>query len=661
VTEAPSVVLELLGGFRALGPDGTVLSFRSTKDEALLACIALSTGATLTRDALTGLLWSTRAEEQARASLRQALWGIKKTLGPDADDILLVDRRTIALRDGAFVTDAARFEQLTGHGEVQSLRAATELYAGDLLDGVTVRDPAWEEWLLPRRERLRTAMTQVLARLCVLLLESGDVSEAAHTAARLLVEDPLHEDGHRTLMQAYLLDDQRGMALKQYEICREALHHELGIAPAAETETLRRRLAMPVLDVGPEHEDGASVRAPAKPSVVVLPFAGRSNDADEDAIASGITESVTMALTRFRNLFVIGYKTARLAGDDVTEFGAQLGVQYAVEGSVRRAGGRFRVTAELVSIPQGERVWAEQFDRESDDLLAVEDELSERIVVTLVGRIEDVARRRLASKRPEDMVAYELVLLGRDRLNRYTRAGEHEARTYFERALELEPEYAAALAGLAVSYGHEYESTWSEDPDAALAKAYELGCKAVELDEFDSMASYSLASAYFYRKQYELANLQIERAIQINPLDYHNLCSKGWFLTFSGQVTEGIACSAEAMSRNPLTPDNCLFTVGVGEFILGRYEEALLAFGRMGANTLFKQGWLAACYAKLGRGEEARTAAGDFLEIAAGEFPSNGEREQPPWQRYWSNQMCFLDDSDRDQFFEALRSAGLPI
>lgn len=664
---AERLTFEFLGRFRAFGPDGAPLQFPSSKDEALLACLALSRDGARSRDALTGLLWSTRAEEQARASLRQSLWSIKKSLGVSADKLLAIDRRTIALRSSMFDTDVARFEQLAGHEDLDSLRAAAKVYAGDFLDGVNVRDPAWEEWLRAERTRLRSTLLQVLTRLSVALLEHGDGPGAVRAASQLLTSDPVNEKGHRALMQAYLLNDQRGMALRQYDICREALERELGVEPSSETERLRGQLAMPLPEsetetskAVPGFDSMPNAGAPSKPSVVVIPFTGQFGDKAESFIAAGLTESVIMSLSRFPELFVIGYKTAAQAGGDSAAFGARLGVQYAVEGSVRKSNGPFRITTQLVRVADGERLWAERFDRMSDDLLAIEDELSERIVTTLAGQIEHVERRRLARKRPENMAAYEHVLLGRECLNRYTLVGEKKARAHFSRALETEPQFAPAIAGLAVSYLHEYESSWSEDYDVALDRAYDLARKAVELDEAESMAHYALSGAYYYRKEYELAKLQVERAIQVNPLDYHNVCEKGWILTFTGDLAEGMACSAEAMRRNPLAPDNCLVVIGVAEFIAERYEAAVVAFGRMRANSLFKLGCLAACYAKLNRMKEARAAARDFFDTAKKEFPQDQGTDPSRWQRYWSNQFCFRNESDSTRFFEALRAAGLP-
>ena len=128
---------------------------------------------------------------------------------------------------------------------------------------------------------------------------------------------------------------------------------------------------------------------------------------------------------------------------------------------------------------------------------------------------------------------------------------------------------------------HENEATWAEAPERSLERAFALAQKAVALDEFDSMARYALGSIYYYRQEYELATLQIDRAIEINPNDYHNICTKAWIMTFSGNLAEGVACSIEAMRINPLASDGCLMVVGMAEYLAGRCDAALKAVGDM--------------------------------------------------------------------------------
>ena len=199
---------------------------------------------------------------------------------------------------------------------------------------------------------------------------------------------------------------------------------------------------------------------PDKPSVAVFPFTNKSGDPEQQYFADGITENIITGLTRFRGLLVIGPSSSYAARDrelDVQQTGHQLGVEYVVQGSVRKAANRVRVAAQLVDAATEHRVWAEQYDRELDDIFSVQDEITNIIVATLAGRIEDAGRPRGKQKGTEDMVAYDYLLRGRECLNRYTKEGVLEARRHFRRALELDPGFAAACADLAKTYISEYE------------------------------------------------------------------------------------------------------------------------------------------------------------------------------------------------------------
>jgi adenylate cyclase len=406
-----------------------------------------------------------------------------------------------------------------------------------------------------------------------------------------------------------------------------------------------------------------TLEVPDKPSIAVLPFTNISGDPEQQYFADGITENIITGLTRFRDLFVIAVESSFAARDratDVQQIARQLGVAHVVEGSVRKAANRVRVTAQLIDATSGQRVWAEHYDRDLDDIFVVQDEITNIIVATLAGRIEEADRHRAQHKAAKDMAAYDYWLRGRQCLNRYTKEGELEARRHFERALELDPGYAAAYAGLAVSYLHEYESSWSEAPREALDYCYQLSQKAVALDAADSTARCALASAYFYRNQHELAKIQIEKALALNPNDYDNLCAKGWLLAFSGELVEGIACSKEAMRLNPFAPEYCLFAIGVAEYVARRYEAAIGAFGKMASLGLLKPAFLAACYAQLGRDEQARAAAAEVLESAKTELAIPLGQDAKRWRAYWAKAFPFQNPDDLEHLVNGLRKAGLP-
>jgi adenylate cyclase len=257
-------------------------------------------------------------------------------------------------------------------------------------------------------------------------------------------------------------------------------------------------------------------------------------------------------------------------------------------------------------------------------------------------------------------VAYDYLLRGRQCLNRYTKDGELEARHHFERALELDPGYATATAGLSISFLHEYEANWSEAPDAALERAYMLAQKAVALDGVDSLARYAIAGACYYRGQHELAKVHAEKVLELNPNDYHNICTKGWLLAFSDRTSESVECSIEAMRLNPLVPDNCLFAIGIAEYGAGRYEEALASFGKTRGWGLLRPAWIAACYAQLGRDAQARAAAAEVRESDPSDPSIPGEEDVERWHAYWSRLILFEDPDDQARFLEGLRKAGLP-
>ncbi len=154
--------------------------------------------------------------------------------------------------------------------------------------------------------------------------------------------------------------------------------------------------------------------------------------------------------------------------------------------------------------------------------------------------------------------------------------------------------------------------------------------------------------------------MHIERALELNPNDYHNLCAKGWFLAFSDHPSEGVACSIEAMRLNPLVPDNWLFTIGMAEYVAGRYEEALAAFGKTKGWGLLRPAWIAACYARLGRYAQAQAAAAVVRELAPGDPSAPDEDDTERWRAYWSRINKFENRDDFERFLDGLRKAGLP-
>ncbi len=661
--------IALLGGLEIVSGDLTAGATLTRKAKALVAYLAMQGVRGQSREKLAELLWGNSAEEQARANLRQTLSSIRKILKCERAACLLTTGDHITLTGREIDLDVASFEGLVADATPDALTRAVALYKGDLLDGFSLKEDSFEGWARAERERLRRLACDALTKLIAHRDEIGDTERCVETAARLLNLDPLRESAHRILMRAYAAQGRDALALKQFEACRDVLGRELGVEPEPETVALYRSIrqqrgAAPgdAIGTAPKPEaEGPPL--PDGPSVAVLPFENKSGDPDQSYFADGLTENIITGLTRFREILVIGVKSilvVREQAPDLREVGRVLGVAHIVVGSVRKAGERIRVTAQLVDAATGQRLWAETYDRDLADLFAVQDEITNVIVATLAGHIEHLELRRAARKPAEDLVAYDCLLKGRQCLNRYTKDGELAARRHFERALELDPDYAAAHAGLSISYLHEYEASWCEAPEDVLEHAYALAQQAVALDDADSSARYAIAAACYYRGQHELAQVHSEKALELNPNDYHNICNKGWFLAFSDKSSESIACSNEAMRLNPLAPDNCLFAIGIAEYVAGRYEEALAAFGKMRGWGLLRPAWIAACYAQLGRDAQARAAGAEVRALAPNDPSVPDEDDMERWRIYWSRLMKFEDPKDWARFLEGLRKAGLP-
>jgi len=403
-----------------------------------------------------------------------------------------------------------------------------------------------------------------------------------------------------------------------------------------------------------------AVESPDKPSIVVLPFTNMSDDPEHEYFVDGITEEIITGLGRFREIIVVARGSSFLfKGQSVhpVEAASKLGVEYVLEGSVRKAGNRVRITIQLIDGRTGHQICAERYDRELEDIFAVQDDVSQRLVALLAGRLEETSRAQALRKSTANLSAYDYWLRGKHYLGDWKGSKDDVAlaRQMFERAIELDANYAAAYAGLAGAYLLEFENGWTTSQEAIGERALELARKAVALDERDSWVHLVLALAYRdVKANFELADAQVRTAIELNPNHYWNYCFKCWLSTCAGDLEEGISCGNEAVRRNPLLPDGCLSGIAIAEYLAGRYERAIETFGKMSNPDPECEACLAACYAQLGRDDEARVAADDFRK-RAGEEVEKAES----WHAYWSAMLKFKDPAALEHLLEGMGKAGL--
>jgi adenylate cyclase len=402
-----------------------------------------------------------------------------------------------------------------------------------------------------------------------------------------------------------------------------------------------------------------------KPSIAVLPFANLSGDPEQAYFSDGITEDIVTGLSHFRQLFVVSRNSSFQYRDkqaDLRRVADALGVRFIVEGSVRKSGNTLRVTAQLIDAASGSHLWAQRFDRELTDIFAVQDEITRTIVASLAGQVEEADRRRALRKSGSDLTAYDLLLRGKHRLERGSMEDVLAARGIFERVLEIDPDYAPGYVELAETYFYEAISDWSGAPEAAVEKLFELGHEAARLDPQDSRARLCLAFGYLRIKgNLEAAKAQVEEAIALNPNDLDNYCLKGFLSTYMGELEDVLWCTSQAIRRAPNMPEKCLHSRVMAEYLLGRYADAIATFARMSWPPIELIGWVAACYAELGRDSEARAAAQQFRDRARTEKPGLATDDPAAWTAYWARRFPARDRASVERLLEGLRKAGFPV
>jgi TolB-like protein/class 3 adenylate cyclase/Tfp pilus assembly protein PilF len=367
-----------------------------------------------------------------------------------------------------------------------------------------------------------------------------------------------------------------------------------------------------------QHEERATA---AHPVVAVLPFANQSGDPGQEYLSDGIAEDLIAALGRFSDMRVVGRGTTfayKGQAADPARVGRELGARYVVEGSARRAGDRVRVSVQLTDARDGLLLWSERYEQAAADLFAVQDAIVQHLVGALAVRVTRVEQERAAAAPPADLAAYDLVLRGRERLARRTRAANAEARELFRRAIALGPRYAAAHVGLGRAHIDAMLFGWTEWPARALESAKELARKAVELDEEEAGGHALLSLVHGYERRWDLAEAEIDRAVGLNPGDVEVRAQRGVLYMDQGRLDEAIRELEAVLSFDPLN-DPAWADLGIAYYLAGRPGDAAELLERhLGRKPDRVEAWaiLAAAYAELGLEPRARNAAARVLRLS---------------------------------------------
>ena len=511
----------------------------------------------------------------------------------------------IELIDPAIAKNRGRIIKTTGDGMLLEFHSVADavLCAAEIQRRMSRRntDVSPARWI---QFRIGINLGDVIA-------EENDIfGDGVNVAARL---ESLAEPGGIYVSGA--VRDQVGDRLD--EIAFEDLGDQNVKNIARPIRVFRVRL-QPEVAIAPQSEDATvATTSPKKPSIAVLPLVNMSGDPEQEFFADGLTEDIITELSRFRDLLVISRNSSFVykgKAVKVQEVAREFGVEYILEGSVRKAGGRIRVTVQLIDAETDRHIWAERYDRELEDIFAIQDEMTCAIVATLPGRVEAATHDRAKRKPTDNMAAYECVLTAKVLHHRSLREDNAAALRLLDRAIALDPNYAHAHAWKGCVLGQAWTYGWCEDREAIFQQVSAELEVALALDGNDSDVHRILAALSLNRDEHDRAAYHQERALALNPNYDLVVVQQGELLTWLGRPDEGIDWIKKAMRLNPYHPERFWSHLGRACYCAERYAEAAEAFSRITRPDYTHHAFLAATFAQMGNDVAAAAHAAEALK-----------------------------------------------
>ncbi|MCH6581761.1 MAG: adenylate/guanylate cyclase domain-containing protein [Proteobacteria bacterium] len=392
-----------------------------------------------------------------------------------------------------------------------------------------------------------------------------------------------------------------------------------------------------------------------KSSIAVLPFVNMSADPEQEFFADGIAEDLLTKLTNILGLFVIARNSSfRYKGKavDVRQIAEELGVRYVLEGSVRKAGNRVRVTAQLIEAASGSHLWAEAYDRDLTDVFAVQDDITVNVVKALQVTLLEGEQARVWHRSTDNLEAWSCLTRATAHFDHATVEENRAGIELLERAVELDPDYASAWAWLGWLLSHEVRFLWADDPDAVMARAAQCADKALALDDGLAEAHMLLAFVHVLRRDFDNAIAHAERGVALGPSNANVVALLAFNLNRVGRPEEALAWVEKAMRLSPMSPSWFIVVRAHALRLLGRFEEAMKAYKAAIAATpgyISPYIGLTVCYAEMGREHDAQEQARKVLKLDP-RFSIARHLSTPGYK----------DKSLNERSARALRQAGLP-
>jgi adenylate cyclase len=580
----------------------------------------------------------------------------------------MADSRATRRLAAIVVADIAGYSRIMGADEEGTL-AALKAIRSDVLDPTIAQHHGRVVKTAGDGVLMEFASVVDAARCCLavqraMAARNADVPEDRHIAFRVGIHlgdvmvdgEDIYGDGVNVAARLEGLAQPGGLCLSNpaYEQVRDRLDIAWSDGGEYEIKNIVRPIRVWRWEV--DAATAATAALPDKPSIAVLPFENMSTDPEQAYFSDGIAEDIITSLSKLSQIIVIARNSTfayKGQTSKIQEIVDKLGVRYVVEGSVRKAGNRVRVTAQLVDHSTGIQIWADRFDRELTDIFAVQDEVTQEIVSAMALKLTAEEQGRLKHKSTKNIEAYDYFLRGRKNHWQWTKDGNAQAKAMFNLAIALDPELAPAYAFLSDERILDYINQWHGPGEHPLEHAYELAEQAIALDVTYARAHYAFGSANLWMRKHEQAFAAFQRALELDPNFASGFAGMGWVLQYSGRSEEAIEFIGRGVQLDPLYSAVRLHWLAQAYFQLGRFEEAIDILKRRIArnpNTDVSRVLLAASYGHLGRAEEARTAWADALRINP-DYSLEHRRKILPYK----------NPADFELLVDGLRKAGVPV
>lgn len=661
------VRIRILGGMEIRSSAGEPVRLPTRKTALLLAALALAGGKGVPRQSLCDAFWANRGESQARNSLRQALAAIRRVaLNGESGFRTEGDLDRIELVARPQDVDVRLFDCLIDEAAPLQLAAAADCYQGDVLAGFVVPEPL-DPWFAPHRRSYRRKALLLVERLSLLAGPDLEAVEAdcQSLAERLLSTDPAAEEAHRAIIRLHQHRGRANAALRQFQLCREALQRELGAEPEAQTRELLAGMRQIAVAIGSGQANRSALPVAAAlpqrelPSIAVLPFQNLTSEPDQDYFADGVVDDIINGLSRYRSLlFVIARNstfTYKGRTVDVKQVGRELNVRYVLEGSVRRSGNRMRIGGQLIDATTAVQIWSDRFEGEIADIFALQDRIAESVVGALVPPLREAEINRARRAPTESIDAHLTYMQAQGIFYTWSRDGLDKALQLSYRAIELDPDYATPY-GLALTCLYLRRTAgWAADPAHEVAEARRLCTRVSEIgrDNFFALGAAGLAVAGLLG-EHERGAALLDESLVLNPNSSAMLVQSSFVRSWMGEPELAISQVQRAMRNSPV--DVLMFSMhaalALAHFLAGRDDEAFAwAEKALQRNALAAPAIrvAAASAARLGHTAAATKYLSQLRQLDPGLRVSNlGDRI--PLRR----------PQDRERLAEALRRAGLP-